>query len=499
MSLTDIKASSQEEIKNQINTVQSTTVFHQITIDEYLLAKHEIEIRLRNIADDFIAIGFRLRQINDSEAYRQEGYTSISEFAEKEYNIKGPETSRLMSINMHFSVGGYSDRLKPEYKNYGTSLLYEMTKLAEDDRRLIVAGTTVASIRELKRFNREAEEKAVSKTADDKPENNSTEAGETLCKEAEHEETACNTAEVVTAEILSTKPTDYSDLEKIIIEFFRNERELLNEIYRMSDYESIADRINPSGSRTFRKTIYMLFMYGYGDGLILKKMGEENKSYTWQQFIETTVDIYKATYTDHDTVWENFYKPEPEAAEAKEAEAKTAETKTAEAEEQQNSENRQENNKESKTTADTADTDNMTEQDAVVQSINYNQTNMQSDNAEKTEPEEKAEPTEKAKPTEETEPAEKAEETGKEKTSGSSHTLATSQENNILSLRKWYLSNKHMSLDIGVKYEIYDRLCIRTTQEALEKIAEFIEELTAEYTAYVYKNMGGRNNDKNRQ
>lgn len=52
------------------------------------------------------------------------------------------------------------------------------------------------------------------------------------------------------------------------------------------------------------------------------------------------------------------------------------------------------------------------------------------------------------------------------------------------------MSNKQMSLDMGVKQEIADRLCISTTPETLEKITEFIEELTVEYTAYVYKNMG---------
>lgn len=76
-------------------------------------------------------------------------------------------------------------------------------------------------------------------------------------------------------------------------------------------------------------------------------------------------------------------------------------------------------------------------------------------------------------------------------TTGSTETLATSQENSILSLRRWYMSNKQMSLDMGVKQEIADRLCISTTPEKLEKISEFIEDLAVEYTAYVYKNMGG--------
>lgn len=483
------EASTPEELKNQIDTIQNTTVFHQITIDEYLLAKEEIKFRLENIANDFIAIGFRLRQINDSEAYRQEGYTSISEFAKKEYKIEDYTTSRLMAINEHFSVGGYSDKLKPEYKNYGTSLLYEMTRLTEEDRQLITAGTTVASIRELKRFNREAEEeenksnntkpatqpavkekeeKATSQPADDKPEHNSTETNETPYKEPEYKETLNNTTEIVTAEILSAEPVSYSDLETVIIEFFRNERELLNEIYQMSDYESIADRINPSGSRTFRKTIYMLFMYGYGEGLILKKMGEENTGYTWQQFIEATVGIYKATYTDHDTVWENFYQPELEAEQTETGIKEAADIKASD--------------KEKHTPEPAADMQDIKEKD---------------NKEEKTEGTTDSKTEEYMDNVENAEPA--AAKAAANEVADCPETLVTSQENSILSLRRWYMSNKQMSLDMGVKQEIADRLCIRTTPETLEKITEFIEELTVEYTAYVYKNMGGGNNDKNGQ
>lgn len=435
------EASTPEELKNQITPVKNTTGFHQITIDEYLLTKQEIEIRLRNIADNYVAIGFCLRQIMDSEAYRQEGYTSINDFAKKEYNLSESAVSRFIAINIRFSAGGYSDKLLPEYKNYGSSKLSEMLTLSDDDCRLIAESTTVATIRELKKFNKEAEKHANQDT------------GHT--EEAADDEKA----ETVEAEVLSKKPEAYSDLEKVIIEFFRNERELLNEIYQMSDYESIADRINPSGSRTFRKTIYMLFMYGYGEGLILKKMGEENTGYTWQQFIEATVGIYKATYTDHDTVWENFYEPEQEAEQTETGIKEAASIKASD--------------KEKHTPEPAADMQDIKEKDnkeEKTEGTTGSRTDEHRDNVEN------------AKPA--------VAKTISNETTGSSETLATSQENSILSLRRWYMSNKQMSLDMGVKQEIADRLCISTTPETLEKITEFIEELTVEYTAYVYKNMG---------
>lgn len=457
------KISTPEELKDTLNNTQlNITGFHQITLDEYLAAKQEIADRLQSIAEDFVAIGFRLRQIKDSEAYRQEGYTSINDFAKKEYGLSESTVSRFIAINIRFSVGGYSDKLLPEYRNFGSGKLSEMLTLSDEDCRLITQSTTVATIREIKKFNKESE------------------TNTEIRKEDEQE-----TAEVVEAQVLSGNQPAYSDFEKVIIEFFREERELLNEIYRMSDYESIVDRINPSGSRTFRKKVYMLFMYGYGEGLILKKMGEENTSYTWQQFIETTVGIYKDTYTDHDTVWENFYNPEADI---------TEQTEEAENEEQ-NTGIQQGNDEGSEGIAER--TEEREEKHIPLHNMDVQDSAESKDKGGNTENEDKkdsheggrTEPVEPKNAENEREADNKAAENKNTGSSDDNTEHAIPQENNILSLRRWYMENKNMSLDMGVKQEIADRMCIRTTPEEIEKIAEFIEELAVEYTAYVYKNM----------
>ena len=437
----------------------NTTCFHQITLDEYIAAKQEIADRLRNIAEDFVTIGFRLRQIKDAEAYRQEGYTSINDFAKKEYGLSESTVSRFIAINMRFSEGGYSDRLLSEYVSFGSGKLSEMLTLSDEDCRLITEKTTIATIREIKKFNRD--------TMSHSPDSFTADMGnEEIFKEAETQ--AQETA--VSSEKSAART--YSDFEKVIIEFFRNERELLNDIYRMSDYESIADTINPSGSRSYRKGIYLLLMYGYGEGLILKKMGGAQTAYTWQQFIEATVEIYKETYTDHETVWENYYKPETTANNTAQAETQTKEeihqTETEKTEETQAEMPTQENAE--------------PEPEAAKQKI--------PDKPVKTKEEQSNEEQQKND--------EAGKSTSKEHTvAGSSKALAISHEkipheNNILSLRKWYLSNRHMSLDMGVKQEITDMLYKRTTFENIERITEFIENLTVEYTAYVYKNMGNK-------
>ena len=127
-------------------------IYHQMTFEEYLNIKEEIKTKIQGMAADYISIGYRLRQIEETQAYRQDGYRTLSEFAKQEYGLSPSATSRFIDINKKFSVGGYSPELVPEFAGYGVSKLSEMLQLTEDDRSLVKAGTTVAEIREMKRL-----------------------------------------------------------------------------------------------------------------------------------------------------------------------------------------------------------------------------------------------------------------------------------------------------------------------------------------------------------
>lgn len=93
------------------NSITPVKEYHQITIDEYLAAKQEITHRLINMSEDYIAIGFFLRQIDESEAYRQDGYASLKDFAKVEFGLSESSVSRAMAINKEFSKDGYSKEL----------------------------------------------------------------------------------------------------------------------------------------------------------------------------------------------------------------------------------------------------------------------------------------------------------------------------------------------------------------------------------------------------
>ena len=132
--------------------------YHQITLSEYVEMKNEIRRELSNQAESFIRTGYYLRAIEDSEAFRQEGYTSVYEFAEKEFNLSKSTVSRLKAINQEFSEDGYSKLVDPRYRGIGKSILAEMLALPDPDRELVTPGTAREDVRELRRFNREAEE-----------------------------------------------------------------------------------------------------------------------------------------------------------------------------------------------------------------------------------------------------------------------------------------------------------------------------------------------------
>lgn len=135
--------------------------YHQITLNEYISIKEDIKRRLNHLAESFVAIGYRLKQIRDTEAYRQDGYNTIFEFAEKELGLIKSPTSRFMAINDKYSVGGNSLELREEFIGLGKSRLSEMLTMDPEDYVLITAQTSIKDIREIKRMEKAAGENEV--------------------------------------------------------------------------------------------------------------------------------------------------------------------------------------------------------------------------------------------------------------------------------------------------------------------------------------------------
>ena len=119
--------------------------YTQITLNEWTEWKEDIRRKLQETAQNFVYIGFRLRQIRDSGML--DGCSDIFEFANREYGLGKSTVSRFIAINEKFSEGGYSLEMKSEYQAIGSSKLSEMLTLTEAECLLITEKTTVKEIR----------------------------------------------------------------------------------------------------------------------------------------------------------------------------------------------------------------------------------------------------------------------------------------------------------------------------------------------------------------
>ena len=148
------------EIMNNrsVRRQQAQQIEGQITLQDWMEWKEDIRNRLQETSENFIVIGYRLKQMRESRLYEQEGFKSLSEFAQREYNLSRSVVSRLMQINDRFSENGNSMDLKAEYRTYGYAKLQEMLYLTDTELEEVTEDMTVREIREIRMERNEPEE-----------------------------------------------------------------------------------------------------------------------------------------------------------------------------------------------------------------------------------------------------------------------------------------------------------------------------------------------------
>lgn len=250
--------------------------YTQITLDEWMQWKEDIRRKLEETADNFVYIGYRLKQIRDSGMY--DGAADIFEFAEKEYGLGKSTVSRFIAINEKYSEGGNSIELKKEFRGFSSSKLAEMLTLPDNEIQLITEKTTIREIRELKSFN---------------------------------------------IQDLTIRENEEQDpLEKCIIDYFRTRKEMLNSIMghistEPPEYKQAAEIMVPSGQASHKKGIVFLFLYDWNTGIKYKLMTEPDPvAMSWPSFLSHIYCIFGAC--DQTDVWSGFYgdeEPEKEPEE----------------------------------------------------------------------------------------------------------------------------------------------------------------------------------------
>lgn len=102
-----------------------------ITYQNYEEYKATVNRVLNKTVEDFVTIGYLLKQGRDTDILKDSGYADINEFAKAEYQLDASQVSRFIRINDKFAVGGYSDQLKEEYCGYGYAKLAIMLTLPD--------------------------------------------------------------------------------------------------------------------------------------------------------------------------------------------------------------------------------------------------------------------------------------------------------------------------------------------------------------------------------
>ena len=245
--------------------------YTQLTLDDYIQCKNDIKNNLGTIVKSFVRIGWLLTRIDKSGAYKNDGYSTISEFAQAEYGMNKSGTSRFMKIYEKYSVLGDTPELKDEYKDFNQSQLTEMLQIPEEDYAMLHPEANKEDFRELKRFNKENDSNPVN---------------------------LWNWKEAKTPE---------EKLKATVQEFFRGNKEILNDFYGKSlSVKDLAEEICPSGSRSYRKGTVFLMFYTLEQGIMVKIFGETPTKMTYQEFADHTKQIFDAVAAGEET-WDNYF------------------------------------------------------------------------------------------------------------------------------------------------------------------------------------------------
>lgn len=242
--------------------------YTQLTLDDWLEMKENLKRDLIGVQESFVRIGYTLRTIEEQELYKRDGYETITEFAKAEYGLSASTISRFININRKFSVAGYSDRLRPEFAQIGSSKLSEMLSLPDADLEMVRPEMPKADIRELKHFNKE---EPVPEAAD--------------------------------------------SLEKLVWKFFEANAAIAKELEQSEAYadgeaEKMVEIVNPAGVKTFRAGLYYMAMYE--NDIQIKQFGQQPQKMSWAEFFTITKKIFESVEWHQRTQEEEYPKTEPQ-------------------------------------------------------------------------------------------------------------------------------------------------------------------------------------------
>lgn len=299
----------------------------QFTQEGYIEIKGKIREKLNETVNNFIIIGYYMKQVRDNGLYRQDGYRNMAEFAMQEYNLSESTANRFMDINTMFSADGNSPEIKEEYRNYGYSKLQEMLTMKEEDLTLVTEDSTVKQIREIKALERQEDSAIEAQEQNELPLLRMA-AGETAGEQTVAAEESAGQQRADTSKenagqqgtdagpVATSQKPQRSPLEAITISFWKEQKpEFLEKLGAgMLTPQLLAEEICPSGSRTFSGGLCMLLFYDFAAGIkhrYIKDRRPAIDALSYRDFLELSGRLYAEGCMDVEAAAEESYKPLP--------------------------------------------------------------------------------------------------------------------------------------------------------------------------------------------
>ncbi len=117
---------------------------------DYQDAKNIIKEKMKASVENFIAIGYHLKHIDETEQYKEDGYANIWECAKMEFGFSQAKASRCINICKAYSMDGDSPYIDERFRDFNPSQLQEMLPF-KDDEHLIGQITPDMSSREIRK------------------------------------------------------------------------------------------------------------------------------------------------------------------------------------------------------------------------------------------------------------------------------------------------------------------------------------------------------------
>lgn len=231
-----------------------------IKYSDYASFENQFDNCMLATANNFVAIGYLLKQARDTDILKESGYSSMGEFARTRYGLDESKTSRFIAICEKFGNG--EDRLIPEYESFGYAKLSEMLLLPDNISEVITPEMTREEIREIKQEVRD--EQSISPIE--------------LALE-ENEKTDEDILVTIMREYLRSRPEEFSNL----FEAFKNHdgpeiKQIIADILAPAGIGILVQRISGKGK-------FMLKIEGIDNPVTLVDVrNETNTSVTWDHF-----------------------------------------------------------------------------------------------------------------------------------------------------------------------------------------------------------------------